>query len=216
MYIYNVTINVDESVHDQWLDWMRGTHIPDMLATGKFSRAKLCKVLLTEEMGGITYAIQYSTPNRETLQAYYELDAPRLRKATLKKFKDKFVVFRTELEVIDLQETGPASATHYLFCYGTLQDPAVQLQIFSRKWQGSEARLPGYTSAPEKIAGLYPVIVPSQDPKESVKGEVYLISAPELVLADTYEGVGYKRIRVLLNSGIEAWVYVQNPNLFQP
>ncbi len=216
MYIYNVTINVDESVHDKWLVWMRNSHIPEMLSTGKFSQAKLCRVLLEEETGGSTYAIQYSTPNRETLQSYYELDASRLRKATLKKFKDKFVVFRTELEVVDLQEPAPVSATDYLFGYGTLQDPAVQLHVFSRKFRGSVARLPGYRMSTEKIAGLYPAIEQSQDPKDSITGEVFLISAPEIALADAYEGVGYKRTRVLLNSGIEAWVYVQNPNLFQP
>ena len=41
MLIYNVTINIDESVHDQWLDWMKDKHLPDMLATGKFSHAKM-------------------------------------------------------------------------------------------------------------------------------------------------------------------------------
>ena len=46
MLIYNVTINIDESVHDQWLDWMKDKHLPDMLATGKFSHAKMVKVLV--------------------------------------------------------------------------------------------------------------------------------------------------------------------------
>ena len=35
MYIYNVTTNIDESVHDEWLHWMKEIHIPDVLATGK-------------------------------------------------------------------------------------------------------------------------------------------------------------------------------------
>ncbi|MCK5440985.1 MAG: DUF4286 family protein, partial [Maribacter sp.] len=45
MYIYNVTTNIEDSVHDQWLKWMNETHIPDVLATGKFLSAKMCKVL---------------------------------------------------------------------------------------------------------------------------------------------------------------------------
>ena len=102
MYIYNVTINIEESVHDAWLDWMKLEHIPDMLNTGKFSTALMTKVQVTEEMGGITYSVQYRTDSIETLQKYYDEDAPNLR-AKSKPFEGKFVAFRTELEVISEQ-----------------------------------------------------------------------------------------------------------------
>ncbi len=100
MYIYNVTTNIDETVHDQWLSWMKEKHIPDMLATGKFTQAKMCRVLIEEEMNGITYSVQYSTKDKETLEKYYAEDAERLRKEVMKLFANKFVAFRTELEVI--------------------------------------------------------------------------------------------------------------------
>jgi len=100
MYIYNVTLNIEETIHDQWLQWMKNEHIPDVLATGKFSTAKMCKVLVEEEMGGITYSIQYTTDSRATLDAYYKEDAPRLREDIMKRFAGKFVAFRTELEVV--------------------------------------------------------------------------------------------------------------------
>ncbi|MEC7770898.1 MAG: DUF4286 family protein [Bacteroidota bacterium] len=103
MLIYNVTINIDESVHDQWLDWMKDKHLPDMLATGKFSHAKMVKVLVEEDMGGITYSVQYTTQDRSTLEAYYKEDAERLRADAQKMFPNKFVAFRTELEVISQQ-----------------------------------------------------------------------------------------------------------------
>jgi hypothetical protein len=100
MYIYNVTTNIDESVHDEWLQWMKEIHIPDVLATGKFLNAKISKVLVEEEMGGITYSVQFTTLNKETLEKYYAEDAPRLREDALKLFPNKFVSFRTELEII--------------------------------------------------------------------------------------------------------------------
>ena len=103
MLIYNVTINIDESVHDEWLLWMRDKHIPDMLATGKFSHAKMVKVLVEEDMGGVTYSVQYTTKDRGTLEAYYNEDAERLRKDGMARFADKFVAFRTELEVVSQQ-----------------------------------------------------------------------------------------------------------------
>ncbi len=100
MYIYNVTINIDESVAAQWLHWMQEIHIPDMLATGKFTEAKMCQVMVKEDLGGITYSIQYTTDSKETLERYFKEDANRLRQDGLKRFADKFVAFRTELNVV--------------------------------------------------------------------------------------------------------------------
>ncbi len=99
MHIYNVTINIEEDIHDRWLQWMEEEHIPDMLATGKFTAAKMCRVLVEEEMGGLTYAVQYTTDSKETLEKYYREDAERLR-AQSNPFEGKFVAFRTELHII--------------------------------------------------------------------------------------------------------------------
>lgn len=100
MILYNVTINIHESVHDQWMQWMQEKHINDVLATGKFSSARMVKVLVEEEMGGTTYSIQYTTDSKETLQKYYDEDAPRLRDEGFRLFGEKMLAFRTELELI--------------------------------------------------------------------------------------------------------------------
>lgn len=102
MYIYNVTINIEESIEKVWLQWIQEEHIPDMIATGKFSKALLTKVLVEEEMGGITYSVQYTTSSKEMLQQYYKEDAERLR-AQSNRFAGKFVAFRTELEIVSEQ-----------------------------------------------------------------------------------------------------------------
>ena len=99
MIIYNVTVNVQEGIHDEWLGWMKSEHIPDMLKTGKFSKALMTRVLVQESMGGLTYSIQYTTESKAMLQQYYIENAPELREKT-KRFGDKIVSFRTELEVI--------------------------------------------------------------------------------------------------------------------
>ncbi len=100
MIIYNVTANIDDSIHEEWLTWIK-EHIPQVLATGKFTEAKLTKVLVEEEMGGVTYSIQYRAKSREDLDNYYQNDAERLRNEGLNKFADKMLAFRTELEIID-------------------------------------------------------------------------------------------------------------------
>ncbi len=102
MYIYNVTINIDESIHDPWLKWMKTEHIPAMLATGKFSKALMTQVIVEEEVDGKTYSVQYTTDSKETLLKYYSEDAEELR-AQSNPFKGKFLAFRTELKIISEQ-----------------------------------------------------------------------------------------------------------------
>ena len=99
MYIYNVTTNIEEGIHDEWLEWMKNVHLPEMLETGKFTQVLMSRVLVKEQMGGFTYSVQYSTESKEMLQSYYEEDATEMRSRS-KAFDGKFVAFRTELEVV--------------------------------------------------------------------------------------------------------------------
>jgi hypothetical protein len=101
MIIYNVTVNIDESIHDEWLIWIK-EHIPQVLATGKFEKAILTKVLIEDsDVEGQTYSIQYRSYSREALDAYYKDDAERMRTEGLKRFADKMLAFRTELQIVD-------------------------------------------------------------------------------------------------------------------
>jgi len=101
MIIYNITVNIDDSAHDEWLEWMKTEHIAKVLGTGKFEKATFSQVLVEEDMGGKTYSIQYRSYSREALDAYYKEDADRLRQEGAKKFADKMLAFRTELEIVD-------------------------------------------------------------------------------------------------------------------
>ena len=100
MFIYNVTTNIDTTVHDEWLNWIK-THIVEVLNTGKFTSAKLTEVLVEEEMGGKTYSIQYAANSREDLENYYKFNAPKLQSEGLKRFADKMLTFKTELKIVE-------------------------------------------------------------------------------------------------------------------
>lgn len=100
MIIYNVTTHIDDEVQEAWLQWMQETHIPEMLATGKFLAARMARVVEPDNPGGSTYAVQYTSPDRETLKRYYAEDAYRLREEASRRFADTIASFRTELEVI--------------------------------------------------------------------------------------------------------------------
>ena len=68
MIIYNVTVSlVDQTIHEEWLNWMKTKHIPDVMNTGCFLSNKICRLMVDDE---ITYAIQYTCKDLATLEKY--------------------------------------------------------------------------------------------------------------------------------------------------
>ena len=79
---------------------MMEEHIPKIMETGKFYKAKMVKVLVEEEMGGSTYSVQYFAETKEKLQEYYDEHASYMRAVSTSMFGDKMLAFRTELEIL--------------------------------------------------------------------------------------------------------------------
>jgi len=104
MILYNVTVNIDHSANDDWLKWMKETHIPDVLATGLFFDGKLSRIM-AEEQGGKSYSIQYLAKTMEDYERYQEEHAQRLQADHEKNFGGKFVAFRTLLHVLHHEES---------------------------------------------------------------------------------------------------------------
>jgi len=103
-----------------------------------------------------------------------------------------------------------------LFSYGTLRDEKVQHALFGRSLEGAADTLLGYRLGPITLvdrssgeSGEYRIIDPTGREGDRVEGTVLRVTASELQRADAYEDVAYKRIRVRLQSGVDAWVYVR-------
>jgi len=99
MILYNVTVNVDLDIHEDWLTWMRSVHIPEVLKTGLFIENKLFKVLSVEENEGHTYSIQYFLNSLEDYENYKQNYAASLQAVYSERYKGKFAAFRTILEL---------------------------------------------------------------------------------------------------------------------
>lgn len=100
MFIYNVTVNLSDDIHTEWLSWMKNIHIPDVMKTGCFIDNKLVKVLYVQDEGH-TYSIQYTFLDMEDIENYNKNFAPKLQAEHAQKFKDKYAAFRTLLQIID-------------------------------------------------------------------------------------------------------------------
>ena len=101
MIIYNVTIKVNWAIAEDWLQWMQQTHIPDVLNTGCFEKHQLIRLLETDETEGPTYAVQYYTSALSRYDNYLQNFAPKLREETVNKWGDKFIAFRSLMQVVE-------------------------------------------------------------------------------------------------------------------
>ena len=100
MYLYNITFNIDEKIHQNWLQWIREKHIPEVLKKSSFKNAKLIQVLIDEEMGGFTYSVQYQVESKEKLDSFLNDSSYNIFSEMTKLFPNQFVSFSTELQII--------------------------------------------------------------------------------------------------------------------
>lgn len=100
MVLYNVTVSIDATIHEEWLEWMRSIHIPDVMNTGCFIESRISRVH-GEEEGGMTFAITYVAPSQEHFDKYQAEHALKLQKEHMDKYSGRFAAFRTMLSVIE-------------------------------------------------------------------------------------------------------------------
>jgi gamma-glutamylcyclotransferase (GGCT)/AIG2-like uncharacterized protein YtfP len=106
----------------------------------------------------------------------------------------------------------------YLFSYGTLQKPEVQMDLFGRLLNGTRDKLIGYKSVSIEITDkdflatgadkIQRTLVATNNENDTIRGMVLEVSGEELLLSDKYEPVGYERISVETESGKSVWIYV--------
>lgn len=118
------------------------------------------------------------------------------------------------VEVLALVDDMPL-----LFSYGSLQEENVQRSTYGRPLVGHRDELPRYEAALVKIDDArvasalgrthHANVKLTGDSNSRVAGMVFEITDAELASTDTYEAkFFYKRIKAMLASGREAWVYV--------
>ena len=101
MIIYNVTCNVEKAMAQEWLEWMKTEHIPEVMETGCFLEYKILKLHNPEQDDeGINYAIQYTSESIEKLEFYRSEFGPTLQSKTLAKYGDKVFAYRSVLEIV--------------------------------------------------------------------------------------------------------------------
>jgi len=100
MIIYNVTIKVEHSIADQWLTWLKEEHINDVISTGCFTHAVILRLIEADDTEGVTFAVQYHTESKALYNRYIEQFSEEMRKKGADKWGNKFIAFRTLMQVV--------------------------------------------------------------------------------------------------------------------
>ena len=101
MIIYNVTTKVHDSIQNEWLAWVKETHIPEILATGCFTDAKILKLMEIDDSEGPTYAIQYHAESKALYNKYIDKFAGIMRQKSFDKWGNQFIAFRSVMQIVN-------------------------------------------------------------------------------------------------------------------
>jgi uncharacterized protein DUF4286 len=99
MFIYSVTVTIEPAIEREWLDWMRRTHVPDVLRTGCFTGATIYKMFeaTSDEQ---TYVIQYQCSAMAEYHRYRDHFATAVQKEHSDRFSGRFRASRQILEEV--------------------------------------------------------------------------------------------------------------------
>lgn len=101
MIVYTVTTSIKKSVLQEWIEWMTNEHIPEVMATGCFTRYEFLKVNIPAlSADEVTYVIQYSLKSIEDYYKYAEKFSPTLQIKHQEKFSGKFKASRSVSELV--------------------------------------------------------------------------------------------------------------------
>jgi Domain of unknown function (DUF4286) len=101
MIVYNITNKVNPAIETEWVSWQQQEHIPDIMATGQFNEYKFYRLLEQNESDGITYVIQYFSSSLDHYNTYINDFSATLRQKAFARWGDKFIAFRTIMQVVD-------------------------------------------------------------------------------------------------------------------
>jgi predicted nucleic-acid-binding protein len=100
MVIYNVTYALADGIHQEWLSWMRETHIREIIETGLYERYQLVKLLDINEEESATYAVQlYAETKAKHLEFMMEHETA-FRLKSSRQWGNEVMSFGTLMQIV--------------------------------------------------------------------------------------------------------------------
>lgn len=103
MLIFNTTLHLDDSVHDECLEFLKTRYIPTAIQSGLLGAPSLARIESVHEENGTSYALQFKTGDIDVLNRWADETGELLKAEMASRFGTKVAGFVTLLEEISLR-----------------------------------------------------------------------------------------------------------------
>ena len=103
MLIVNTTYHVSETIEEEWKEWVCKEYVPLVIAPDILVRPRFHRLLVENEPGSQSYALQFEVKDLNTLESWFQNHAEKMKRTQSEKFQEKVLGFTTVMEVIDIK-----------------------------------------------------------------------------------------------------------------
>ncbi|WP_432713847.1 DUF4286 family protein [Pedobacter sp.] len=97
MFLYNITQIVEDTVLDQYLEWMEKVHLPQVMATGKFVSHRSWRIIDSPNEG-TTYSNQFFFEEIAAYADFQQSFEPTFQQEIKDKFGDSVLTFTSLMQ----------------------------------------------------------------------------------------------------------------------
>lgn len=101
MLIVNTTYQVSEDCRKDWIKWVKADYIPEVTKTNLLVNPRFYKLLVENEPGNVSYALQFEVKNFDTLENWFQRYGSVLQKTMSDQFQEKVLGFTTMMETVE-------------------------------------------------------------------------------------------------------------------
>ncbi|MDP4278896.1 MAG: DUF4286 family protein [Bacteroidota bacterium] len=105
MLIVNTTFHVAESCEEAWKKWVREAYIPEVVKTNLLINPTLFHLLVENEPGTNSYALQFEVADLSTLQEWFDNYGVTMQQSMSKRFNEDVLGFTTLMERLETVDT---------------------------------------------------------------------------------------------------------------
>lgn len=100
MIISNITYSIDKSLENDFLGWLKETHIPEVMMTLKPKSYRIMRLLTEIENAGATFSVQYNFDSLADFEQFENEFQKDLDYEIYKRYNGHYVFFPSLLEEI--------------------------------------------------------------------------------------------------------------------
>ena len=98
--IFNITVKIEKSIIQLWLQWMVNEMAPAMIDTNCFTKFTILNLLDLDDAESYTYAVQFFSESLEDYQRYIQKFPDNFTEKSLLKWGERTVSFSTVMQVV--------------------------------------------------------------------------------------------------------------------